>query len=54
MPRMDGLGLLSGLVSELDRLAVVMVTAKGSIGTAVEAPGIFSVMELIAPPYITP
>ena len=37
MPRMDGLGLLSGLVSELDRLAVVMVTAKGSIGTAVEA-----------------
>ena len=37
MPRMDGLGLLSGLVSELDRLAVVMLTAKGSIGTAVEA-----------------
>lgn len=37
MPRMDGLGFLSGLVSELDRLAVVMVTAKGSIGTAVEA-----------------
>ena len=37
MPRVDGLGLLSGLVSELDRLAVVMLTAKGSIGTAVEA-----------------
>ena len=37
MPRMDGLGLLSGLVSELDRLAVVMLTAKGSNGTAVEA-----------------
>ncbi len=37
MPRMDGLALLSGLVSELDRLAVVMLTAKGSIGTAVEA-----------------
>ncbi len=37
MPRMDGLGLLSGLVSDLYRLAVVILTAKGSIGTAVEA-----------------
>ncbi len=37
MPRMDGLDLLSGLVSELDRLAVVMLTAKGSVATAVEA-----------------
>ena len=47
MPRMDGLGLLSGLVSELDRLAVVMLTAKGSIGTAVEA------MKLGAFDYLT-
>jgi DNA-binding NtrC family response regulator len=37
MPRMDGLGLLSGLEPELDRLAVIMLTAKGSIATAVEA-----------------
>lgn len=37
MPRMDGLGLLAGLAPELDRLAVVMLTAKGSIATAVEA-----------------
>ena len=37
MPRMDGLGLLTGLAPELDRLAVVMLTAKGSIATAVEA-----------------
>lgn len=37
MPRMDGLGLLTGLQPELDRLAVVMLTAKGSIATAVEA-----------------
>jgi DNA-binding NtrC family response regulator len=37
MPRMDGLGLLSGLEHELDHLAVVMLTAKGSIATAVEA-----------------
>ena len=37
MPRMDGLGLLSGLKDELNHLAVVMLTAKGSIATAVEA-----------------
>ena len=37
MPRMDGLGLLSGLEQDLDHLAVVMLTAKGSIATAVEA-----------------
>ena len=37
MPRMDGLGLLTGLAPELDHLAVVMLTAKGSIATAVEA-----------------
>ncbi|HEY7697370.1 MAG TPA: response regulator, partial [Vicinamibacteria bacterium] len=37
MPRMDGLGLLSGLEEDLDHLAVVMLTAKGSIATAVEA-----------------
>jgi DNA-binding NtrC family response regulator len=37
MPRMDGLGLLSGLEDDLDHLAVVMLTAKGSIATAVEA-----------------
>jgi DNA-binding NtrC family response regulator len=37
MPRMDGLGLLSGLEQDLDHLAVVMLTAKGSIETAVEA-----------------
>jgi DNA-binding NtrC family response regulator len=37
MPRMDGLELLSGLSEEIHRLAVVMLTAKGSIGTAVEA-----------------
>lgn len=37
MPRMDGLGLLDGLQPQLDRLAVVMLTAKGSIATAVEA-----------------
>jgi DNA-binding NtrC family response regulator len=37
MPRMDGLGMLSGLEEDLDRLAVVMLTAKGSIATAVEA-----------------
>jgi DNA-binding NtrC family response regulator len=37
MPRMDGLGLLSGLEKDLDHLAVVMLTAKGSIATAVEA-----------------
>jgi len=37
MPRLDGLGLLTGLGPELDRLAVVMLTAKGSIATAVEA-----------------
>ncbi len=37
MPRMDGLGLLSGLEQELDHPAVVMLTAKGSIATAVEA-----------------
>jgi DNA-binding NtrC family response regulator len=37
MPRMDGLGLLTGLGPELGRLAVVMLTAKGSIATAVEA-----------------
>ena len=47
MPRMDGLGLLSGLVSELDRLAVVMLTAKGSVATAVEA------MEIGAFDYLT-
>jgi DNA-binding NtrC family response regulator len=34
---MDGLGLLSGLEQDLDHLAVVMLTAKGSIATAVEA-----------------
>jgi len=34
---MDGLGLLTGLAPELDRMAVVMLTAKGSIATAVEA-----------------
>jgi DNA-binding NtrC family response regulator len=37
MPRMDGLGLLSGLEQDLDHLAVVMLTAKGSIAIAVEA-----------------
>jgi len=37
MPIMDGLGLLSGLEQDLDHLAVVMLTAKGSIATAVEA-----------------
>lgn len=37
MPRLDGLGMLTGLAPELDRLAVVMLTAKGSIATAVEA-----------------
>ncbi len=37
MPLMDGLGLLSGLEPELDHLAVVMLTAKGSIAIAVEA-----------------
>jgi DNA-binding NtrC family response regulator len=37
MPRMDGLGLLSGLGNESHHLAVVMLTAKGSIATAVEA-----------------
>ncbi len=37
MPRMDGLGLLSGLEDDLDHLAVVMLTAKGSIAIAVEA-----------------
>ena len=37
MPRLDGLGLLDGLHDELHRLAVVMVTAKGSIAVAVEA-----------------
>jgi DNA-binding NtrC family response regulator len=37
MPRMDGLGMLSGLEDDLDQLAVVMLTAKGSIATAVEA-----------------
>lgn len=37
MPRMDGLELLSGLSDDIHRLAVVMLTAKGSIGTAVEA-----------------
>jgi len=37
MPRMDGLQLLSCLEQDLDRLAVVMLTAKGSIATAVEA-----------------
>ena len=37
MPRLDGLGLLEGLAPELDRMAVVMLTAKGSIKTAVEA-----------------
>ena len=36
MPRMDGLGLLSGLGDESHHLAVVMLTAKGSIATAVE------------------
>ncbi len=37
MPRMDGLGLLAGLEDDLDHLAVVMRTAKGSIAIAVEA-----------------
>jgi DNA-binding NtrC family response regulator len=37
MPRMDGLGLLTGLGEEVHRLAVVMLTAQGSIATAVEA-----------------
>jgi DNA-binding NtrC family response regulator len=37
MPRMDGLGLLAGLEGELDHLAVVMLTAKGSIAIAVDA-----------------
>jgi DNA-binding NtrC family response regulator len=37
MPRMDGLGLLTGLEQDLDHLAVVMLSAKGSIATAVEA-----------------
>jgi DNA-binding NtrC family response regulator len=37
MPRLDGLGLLDGLEGELHRLAVVMLTAKGSIAVAVEA-----------------
>ncbi|HXV64602.1 MAG TPA: sigma-54 dependent transcriptional regulator [Vicinamibacteria bacterium] len=37
MPRMDGLALLKNLSPELGHLAVVMLTAKGSISTAVEA-----------------
>jgi DNA-binding NtrC family response regulator len=37
MPRMDGLGLLTGLEKDLGELSVVMLTAKGSIATAVEA-----------------
>jgi DNA-binding NtrC family response regulator len=37
MPRMDGLGMLGGLGEDLHHLAVVMLTAKGSIATAVEA-----------------
>jgi DNA-binding NtrC family response regulator len=37
MPRMDGLGLLTGLEKDLGELSVVMLTAKGSIATAVDA-----------------
>jgi len=37
MPNLDGIGLLEGLGPELDHIAVIMMTAKGSIATAVEA-----------------
>ena len=37
MPRMDGMELLSRLADLPQRIAVVMLTAQGSIGSAVEA-----------------
>lgn len=37
MPRLDGMGLLTGLSEERGSLTVIMLTAKGSIATAVEA-----------------
>jgi DNA-binding NtrC family response regulator len=37
MPRLDGLGLLAGLSEAEGSVAVIMLTAKGSIATAVEA-----------------
>jgi DNA-binding NtrC family response regulator len=37
MPRMDGLALLKSLKDEADQLKVIMLTAQGSVETAVEA-----------------
>ncbi|MGH9615630.1 MAG: sigma-54-dependent transcriptional regulator [Acidobacteriaceae bacterium] len=37
MPRMDGLTLLAHLVKQQDKLAVIMLTAQGSIESAVES-----------------
>jgi DNA-binding NtrC family response regulator len=47
MPRMDGLALLKALQDEVDQLKVILLTAQGSVETAVEA------LKLGAADYLT-
>ena len=37
MPKLDGMGLLRAVQEQYDRLPVIMITAHGTVDTAVEA-----------------